>query len=106
MTPFRSVERQVPERRLLFVVGDRIGHEQQVKGRRERDTGGRVDGDDRAVEILLVGVESARDELHRPATLGHEANLGRSEEHTSEIKSLMRISYPVLSLKTQYNTTN
>src|SRR3546814_4644857 len=30
---------------------------------------------------------------------------GRSEEHTSELQSLMRISYAVLCLKKQINTT-
>src|SRR3546814_9050660 len=30
----------------------------------------------------------------------------RSEEHTSELQSLMRISYAVLCLKQQKNTTN
>src|SRR3546814_1269573 len=37
----------------------------------------------------------ARDQLH-PGLLGR---LGRSEEHTSELQSLMRISYAVFCLK-------
>src|SRR3546814_1307341 len=41
---------------------------------------------------------------------GHEANLGgfrsRSEEHTSELQSLMRISYAVFCLKQQTSTSN
>src|SRR3546814_2985763 len=32
--------------------------------------------------------------------------IGRSEEHTSELQSLMRISYAVLSLKTKKETKN
>src|SRR3546814_7486780 len=54
---------------------------------------------------------------HRLAVVGrtHAAGaarvVGRSEEHTSELQSLMRISYAVLCLKTknnklQNNTTN
>src|SRR3546814_2558940 len=31
--------------------------------------------------------------------LGHETRLSRSEEHTSELQSLMRISYAVFCLK-------
>src|SRR3546814_8772922 len=33
-------------------------------------------------------------------------NVQRSEEHTSELQSLMRISYAVFSLKKQKKTTN
>src|SRR3546814_2513978 len=34
------------------------------------------------------------------------ANTGRSEEHTSELQSLMRISYAVFCLKKKKNNTN
>src|SRR3546814_6690799 len=34
-----------------------------------------------------------------------EKNIGRSEEHTSEIQSLMRNSYAVFCLKKKHNTT-
>src|SRR3546814_6869266 len=49
--------------------------------------------------------ELARERFHRnPAELfGHEA---RSEEHTSELQSLMRISYAVFCLKKKNNITN
>src|SRR3546814_3969506 len=40
----------------------------------------------------------------RPAEAVHRA--GRSEEHTSELQSLMRISYAVFCLKKKNNTTN
>src|SRR3546814_4124561 len=36
----------------------------------------------------------------------HRARLWRSEEHTSELQSLMRISYAVFCLKKKKNTTN
>src|SRR3546814_10433873 len=35
----------------------------------------------------------------------HQAAVGRSEEHTSELQSLMRISYAVFCLKKKQNTT-
>src|SRR3546814_10059961 len=43
--------------------------------------------------------------LHRRegGVVGHEARLGRSEEHTSELQSLMRISYAVFCLKKKNN---
>src|SRR3546814_9440017 len=47
----------------------------------------------------------------RPATLGkdgilrHDYAQERSEEHTSELQSLMRISYAVFCLKKKTNTT-
>src|SRR3546814_7755973 len=37
-------------------------------------------------------------------TLDHPAALGRSEEHTSELQSLMRISYAVFCLKKKKKT--
>src|SRR3546814_9686217 len=37
--------------------------------------------------------------LHQLLRLGEEADEGRSEEHTSELQSLMRISYAVFCLK-------
>src|SRR3546814_2938158 len=44
----------------------------------------------------------------QPATLAIGAGALRSEEHTSELQSLMRISYAVFCLKTKkkHNTTN
>src|SRR3546814_9163091 len=43
---------------------------------------------------------------HRAGALGHAAGRQRrSEEHTSELQSLMRISYAVFRLKTKTNST-
>src|SRR3546814_9443472 len=39
--------------------------------------------------------------LQRLGVLPREGGLGRSEEHTSELQSLMRISYAVFCLKTK-----
>src|SRR3546814_9706774 len=40
------------------------------------------------------------------AVAGHDADGMRSEEHTSELQSLMRISYAVFCLKKKKNTTH
>src|SRR3546814_9600057 len=45
---------------------------------------------------LLVGHQFQR---HQQATAAHVADDRRSEEHTSELQSLMRISYAVFCLK-------
>src|SRR3546814_10367710 len=52
---------------------------------------------------LAVGVERAVVELRHAVT--EALAVGRSEEHTSELQSLMRISYAVFCLKKK-NTTN
>src|SRR3546814_9225984 len=52
----------------------------------------------RRLHALLV-------ELHRTADVREQPSSRRSEEHTSELQSLMRISYAVFCLKKK-NTTN
>src|SRR3546814_8563359 len=80
--------------------------EQQAHG-----SGAHLGGDGQAVGLgcvdasqhlaVAVGVKGAlhERERQRPTRLGH-----RSEEHTSELQSLMRISYAVFCLKKK-NTT-
>src|SRR3546814_7887998 len=48
----------------------------------------------------------ARDLRHRPGPASHRPAAGgtRSEEHTSELQSLMRISYAVFCLKNKTHT--
>src|SRR3546814_8459453 len=52
---------------------------------------------------VLYFLQRLRDEAHRFAIETHRARrtkaLGRSEEHTSDLQSLMRISYAVFCLK-------
>src|SRR3546814_3152992 len=55
---------------------------------RNRDDEGRAQGRGRA-----AGSQRISDRM------GRSASLGRSEEHTSELQSLMRISYAVFCLK-------
>src|SRR3546814_5139794 len=46
----------------------------------------------------------AQPDVDRPP-LGVDAGVARSEEHTSELQSLMRISYAVFCLKTKTSTS-
>src|SRR3546814_4371994 len=48
--------------------------------------------------VIILGHHSANTDL-QPEKLGVEESVIRSEEHTSELQSLMRISYAVLCLK-------
>src|SRR3546814_10615486 len=61
-------------------------------------------------QLQVQGAGAAQVVLHRPALGGHDGGAavgndgsrdldGRSEEHTSELQSLMRISYAVFCLK-------
>src|SRR3546814_8738772 len=55
-------------------------------------------------DVLRASASLARDTALTPedvvtTTLGDELEIGRSEEHTSELQSLMRISYAVFCLK-------
>src|SRR3546814_10321639 len=70
-------------------------------GPRDRPLPGADDGDRRALD-WLTGFSR-----HRPrdAAAGRRL-LRRSEEHTSELQSLMRISYAVFCLKKKKRTTN
>src|SRR3546814_7042253 len=43
---------------------------------------------------------------HSPWQRGSNENINRSEEHTSELQSLMRISYAVFCLKKKIKTSN
>src|SRR3546814_4389550 len=54
---------------------------------------------ERGLEIGFGRLEVAQHQDRRPLFDGH-ARRQRSEEHTSELPSLMRISYAVLCLKT------
>src|SRR3546814_1414590 len=82
-----------PNRQGRAVDGDEVVAATGVDrggGRRGRDAGqrhlGEGDGEDRGVAGVPVGRRAGVD-------------LGRSEEHTSELQSLMRISYAVFCLK-------
>src|SRR3546814_8030711 len=73
----------------LVVVGYHIaiGRDDEARAKRRRLTGDR----------LSAAPELAEKLVKRRA--GREAGKARSEEHTSELQSLMRISYAVFCLK-------
>src|SRR3546814_5130682 len=54
-------------------------------------------GDGSSVDMLMIGQKATRD--LRSGKSAWQANPPRSEEHTSELQSLMRISYAVFCLK-------
>src|SRR3546814_2371272 len=59
---------------------------------------------------LITALRQAKTEVAEAATIAQAASLGanaavdRSEEHTSELQSLMRISYAVFCLKKKKKT--
>src|SRR3546814_2057449 len=55
------------------------------------------------LETALAPVDDGPDGLNRLGALAH-GELARSEEHTSELQSLMRISYAVFCLKKKNKT--
>src|SRR3546814_2356915 len=58
-------------------------------------------GDQIAAEHLQALLDLAKPEIGAP-----DQNLMRSEEHTSELQSLMRISYAVFCLKKKTHVSN
>src|SRR3546814_2537441 len=110
-------------RRVLFRSDQRIS---AVLDRRHDDIIGFGDGDLEFVDlgrhdIEPVGLHNGHSETrdadvedrHRgriddtqPHALTRAEKRGRSEEHTSELQSLMRISYAVFCLKKKKNTYN
>src|SRR3546814_1106244 len=83
-TLFRSPEAAVGGGLALLETGDRV----------------RIDLKRRRADVLLDDAELAR----RRADLAEiEDRITRSEEHTSELQSLMRISYAVFCLKKKTN---
>src|SRR3546814_10829605 len=94
---------------LLVELGDDLAHGLGRAGGRGND----VLEDAAAAAPVLVG-RAVDDLLARGGSVhgGHQAALDaplvvehRSEEHTSELQSLMRISYAVFCLKTKRTTT-
>src|SRR3546814_4703462 len=68
------------------------------------------DGVSRFLPRFPVRRDQVASFLARTLAVAHDADLiapaGRSEEHTSELQSLMRISYAVFCLKKKKNSTN
>src|SRR3546814_6980595 len=69
---------------------------------------GRADRSDPGRRAVLAGEEGFLQRGQRPCRRAHRPRSpdhGRSEEHTSELQSLMRISYAVFCLKTKTHET-
>src|SRR3546814_10493313 len=60
------------------------------------------EGDAKAEKQMLLAIAAMPNDRGTSATTGGEVSRYRSDEHTSELQSLMRISYAVFRLK---NTT-
>src|SRR3546814_4264749 len=68
---------------------------------------GRLGNGDAAPAIIAVGRRRIGITRMRHPVMGHDhAGAVRSEEHTSELQSLMRISYAVFCLKNKTNITS
>src|SRR3546814_1131907 len=96
-TLFRSVG--ITEADIVF---DQLGavcgqHQPRIKHAGERAAPARHPGERRAHDLLDRTRLQLGGEDRRGAVCAHAA--GRSEEHTSELQSLMRISYAVFCLK-------
>src|SRR3546814_3589208 len=77
--------------------------EKVVKEKKAKiDTSGMVSANDIAKKLKVEGLVRSRDDDGRGSA--EPADRGRSEEHTSELQSLMRISYAVFCLKKKKNT--
>src|SRR3546814_4920502 len=83
--PCRNVGMIVTCLRALAIVGERINIDEELGGEIVKDRIGDVD----------VGLQTEAGMPHKR----------RSDEHTSELPSLMRISYAVLCLKTKRHTS-
>src|SRR3546814_8422622 len=96
--------RRAPLPRRSECRGDDVLH--HLFGQRGRIDDHRVDparlGDQRQDRALLIGEQRLRD---APRGAGRAGEGDRSEEHTSELQSLMRISYAVFCLKKKTTTT-
>src|SRR3546814_940555 len=98
-TPFRLRHFEVP--------GRVVGHPELVAPFRDRHAADRAEVAGAVIfveareRLGLVGVGVGADKVEGQAAVVAHA---RSEEHTSEVQSLMRISYAVFCLKKKKNT--
>src|SRR3546814_4810802 len=102
-TLFRSeqakIEIGVPPAMIFDQCGEHIGNDRATdRAARERDTQSET-----ASVFKCTSDQADRDQLaseyHRNREYEKKYQIDRSEEHTSELQSLMRISYAVFCLK-------
>src|SRR3546814_10717787 len=84
------------------MIGDQVGDDARCAGlldrEAERDHAAEQQYD-RPVEVLKRGAQVDRARHRHRDHHAAESQLGRSEEHTSELQSLMHITYAVFRLK-------
>src|SRR3546814_3102500 len=90
---------------------DRPGRDQQAHHDRARHALHRAlalrrGSQDLVADEWFAGPVGRRVAAHRSCTSGFSRDLCRSEEHTSELQSLMRISYAVFCLKKKKQKMN
>src|SRR3546814_6842630 len=96
--PYTPLFRSVPRKRRLQAAGIRTGRAGRGRGSHEKARGFGLAWSRRR------GFPDRAQVAHRARSAGashagREYRRGRSEEHTSELQSLMRISYAVFCLK-------
>src|SRR3546814_4692997 len=98
-----TVEVDDPELTARDEVDEPAAHQplRVVMGARDLDPGRRIFND--RAETLHLRTRDPREALAELHGLGRR-HVFRSEEHTSELQSLMRISYAVFCLKKKNNT--
>src|SRR3546814_8713129 len=80
----------------------------QVAGDSERAFTGRIFKEDPADDVGPIGIDLSQAANHAALVVkavGLPVAISRSEEHTSELQSLMRISYAVFCLKKKKKKT-
>src|SRR3546814_8560770 len=92
-TLFRSQGVSRPVRRIQFRAAQRDRHPQPL-----RDGSGQ---ENRQSQGAISHTRRNKALRRSPARVGEGRDQPRSEEHTSELQSLMRISYAVFCLKTK-----
>src|SRR3546814_4550005 len=95
----------------LEAAGEAAGDARAQRGRRRQRGRGALPVHDPAAELRAPapgrpGAGAATDRRHRGVLEPGGEGDGRSEEHTSELQSLMRISYAVFCLKKKNDRTN
>src|SRR3546814_7469360 len=94
-----GIEKAEPDRNIIGVGAKRVPRADPRQRQVEKE----------AIQIGIIERVTAQDQRHmRIETLGLAAlaNSNRSEEHTSELQSLMRITYAVFCLQTKKINTH
>src|SRR3546814_9788551 len=86
--PFRRMVRRFGAG---LVISEMVASDALLRAVREEVRKAEIDADDAPAVVQLAGWE--------PAVMAEAARIARSEEHPSELQSLMRISYAVFCLK-------